>query len=349
MATTASTSMPLNPVWRLLGGLSVLLLFCFTANVFAAQVKMAWNPVSGASGYRVHYGTASGNYNAAGSPLNVVGSTTTSVTIPDSTTYYFAVKGYSSAQESGYSNEVNNPIAQFGANTTSGLTVQFADQSTGTVNGWCWKFSANSSTCDSPDRNPSKTYSTAGTYTVSLVVTGLGGVTSPATTKTITVNAPSTTAPPVPSFTYTTNSTTGQVPLAVNFTGSWTGSATSQTWDFGDGSAKVSTSSTTSPVKVTKNYNTPGSYTVSFTVAGPGGAKPQSRRLRRLPRPQQPISARVRRPSLRGRRCNLPIPRPRRPPSPDGAGNSTWLPTAAHATAPLKNHRMPTPARVPTP
>ena len=184
----------LNPVAHGLGLLGVILFF-FSANALAAQVKLTWNPISGASGYRVHYGTASGNYNAAGSPLNVVGSTTTSVTIPDSTTYYFAVKGYSSAQESGYSNEVNNPIAQFSANTTSGLTVQFTDQSTGTVNGWCWKFSANSSNCDSSGINPSKTYSTAGTYTVSLVVTGLDGITQPGEAKSITVNAPPTSAP----------------------------------------------------------------------------------------------------------------------------------------------------------
>ena len=173
----------LNPVAHGLGLLGVILFF-FSANALAAQVKLAWDPISGASGYRVHYGTASGNYNAAGSPLNVVGSTTTSVTIPDSTTYYFAVKGYSSAQESGYSNEVNNPIAQFGANTTSGLTVQFTDQSTGTITARKWEFGDSTT---SSEINPTKNYTNPGDYPVTLTVTGMDNITTHKATKTIKV------------------------------------------------------------------------------------------------------------------------------------------------------------------
>jgi hypothetical protein len=95
--------MPLNAVWRLLGGLSVLLLI-FTTNAFAGQVGLAWNASTGASGYRVYYGISSGNYTA-----NMNAGNTTTATVPNLTDggmYYFAVKAYSSSSESGYSNEV---------------------------------------------------------------------------------------------------------------------------------------------------------------------------------------------------------------------------------------------------
>ena len=52
----------LNPVSRLLGWLSLILL-CFTNNAFAAQITLAWNAGSGpVAGYNIYYGTASGNY-----------------------------------------------------------------------------------------------------------------------------------------------------------------------------------------------------------------------------------------------------------------------------------------------
>src|SRR6266542_3346158 len=80
--------------------------------------------------------------------------------------------------------------ADFTASPTSGnvpLTVQFTDQSTGTITGRDWNFgdgSAHSST-----QNPSHTYTNAGNYTVTLTVTGGGGATS-SKSQTITATAP---------------------------------------------------------------------------------------------------------------------------------------------------------------
>src|SRR6266545_389453 len=80
--------------------------------------------------------------------------------------------------------------ADFTASPTSGnvpLTVQFTDQSTGTITARDWNFgdgSAHSST-----QNPSHTYTNAGNYTVTLTVSGGGGATS-SKSQTITATAP---------------------------------------------------------------------------------------------------------------------------------------------------------------
>ena len=65
--------------------------------------------------------------------------------------------------------------ADFTADVLSGsvpLTVNFTDQSCGTITSWQWNFGDGST---STEQNPSHTYSKAGTHTVSLTVTGPGG------------------------------------------------------------------------------------------------------------------------------------------------------------------------------
>jgi len=69
------------------------------------------------------------------------------------------------------------PVANFTANVTSGvdpLTVQFTDLSTNSPTSWAWDFE-NDGTVDSTEQNPIYTYSSAGTYTVKLVVSNSGG------------------------------------------------------------------------------------------------------------------------------------------------------------------------------
>ncbi|MGF3496213.1 MAG: DUF3344 domain-containing protein [Methanolinea tarda] len=66
------------------------------------------------------------------------------------------------------------PVADFTATPLSGnapLTVHFTDASTGVVTGWAWDFD-NNGTVDSTEKNPVYTYTTPGTYTVKLTVTG---------------------------------------------------------------------------------------------------------------------------------------------------------------------------------
>src|SRR5437867_3476178 len=83
----------------------VLGLAAFAGLSFAGDVGLAWDASTGAAGYKVHFGTASGVY---GTPVDVGINTTYTVTGLAAGTYYFAVTAYnSSGVQSGFSNEVN--------------------------------------------------------------------------------------------------------------------------------------------------------------------------------------------------------------------------------------------------
>jgi hypothetical protein len=72
-----------------------------------AEVTLEWDPnaETDLAGYRIHYGTASGNYTARKDVGNLVTCTVTDLT--PGVTYYFAATAYNaSGLESGYSNEV---------------------------------------------------------------------------------------------------------------------------------------------------------------------------------------------------------------------------------------------------
>ncbi|MER2526979.1 MAG: PKD domain-containing protein, partial [Candidatus Competibacter denitrificans] len=272
MPTTASKFNSLKPLSRLLGWLSVLIA-CFATNAFAGQVNLGWNASTGSvAGYRVYYGTASGNYT---SQLNAGAATTATVAnLTDGTTYYFAVKAYDGAgNESGFSNEVNQtlagttptnptnpttvaPVSSFSATPTSGvapLLVTLADTSTGTIANRVWDFGDGTT---STSQNAMKTYNVAGVYTVKLTVDNAGGKST--TSKTITVTSA------VPTANFTATPTSGTVPLSVQVADSST-NATGWNWNFGDG--------TTSNLQIPPAhvYKTAGNYTVSLTVSGPGG------------------------------------------------------------------------------
>jgi predicted outer membrane repeat protein len=70
------------------------------------------------------------------------------------------------------------PVADFSGSPRSAvdppLTVQFTDESTGTITSREWDFD-NDGTTDSTEQNPSYTYTNTGRYTVKLTVTGPGG------------------------------------------------------------------------------------------------------------------------------------------------------------------------------
>jgi PKD repeat protein len=73
----------------------------------------------------------------------------------------------------------NPPVAEFEADETFAcgeLTVQFTDQSTNNPTEWAWDFGDGS---DSNLENPTHTYATPGTYTVSLTVSNSDGTSDP--------------------------------------------------------------------------------------------------------------------------------------------------------------------------
>ncbi|MGB5065713.1 MAG: fibronectin type III domain-containing protein, partial [Candidatus Competibacter sp.] len=116
-----------------------LFLLCFTSNVFAAQVTLAWDASSGpVAGYHVYYSQQSGGYPTT--PQQTTSNTTATVSnLADGAKYYFLVKAYdNSGNVSGPSNEVskqfdptppivtspqNGLVAAYNFEETSGTTV----------------------------------------------------------------------------------------------------------------------------------------------------------------------------------------------------------------------------------
>ncbi|MGH3115867.1 MAG: PKD domain-containing protein [Gaiellales bacterium] len=149
--------------------------------------------------------------------------------------------------------------ANFTATPTSGaapLAVAFTDTSTGDPTAWSWNFGDGTS---STARNPAKTYATAGSYTVTLTVTGKDGVSTHTTTRTGYITAQPLTAD------FTASPLSGPTPFTTTFTDTTIGSPTSWSWNFGDG--------TTSTVRnPSHTYTSSGKYTVTLTVGAAGGA-----------------------------------------------------------------------------
>lgn len=81
------------------------------------------------------------------------------------------------------------PVAAFSADQTTvcqGTQINFTDASTNTPTGWTWDFGDGSPT--SSTQNPSYTYPTAGTYTVTLTATNASGSDDEVKTNYITIN-----------------------------------------------------------------------------------------------------------------------------------------------------------------
>lgn len=152
------------------------------------------------------------------------------------------------------------PVTNFSANPTSGcgpLGVVFTDNSTNNPVFWSWDF-GNGQTSSS--QNPFVTYTTAGTYTVTLITRNASGSDAVRKTGYITVY-------PYPKASFTSNSTLACAPTNIQFNDNSTsgsGSITSYLWDFGDGT----TSNQQSPAHA---YSQPGYYSVSLTVQNSGG------------------------------------------------------------------------------
>lgn len=135
-------------------------------------------------------------------------------------------------------------------------SVQFTDSSSGLITSWRWDFGDG---VTSTLQHPTHAYSAAGTYTVSLAVSGLGGSAFSGQPYFIRVG----TGPLVAFFTASAMTVSEGAP--VQFTDLSVGQITAWRWDFGDGT----TSALSSPMHV---YPVPGVYTVSLSVSGPDGS-----------------------------------------------------------------------------
>jgi PKD repeat protein len=208
--------------------------------------QWAWNFGDGATDTTenpVHIYTAPGSYTVN---LTATNSTTGS----DTRTMYDYITVYPPP-----------PVANFTANVTSGqvpISVAFTDTSTNSPTSWNWSFGdGNTSTLE----NPSYQYTCMGTYTVTLNATNAGGSNITTQTGFITV------LPPSPEANFTASTTSGTVPLTVQFTDTSTNSPTSWNWTFGDGSLVNATMQ--NPVHT---YTTVGTYPVSLNATNAGGS-----------------------------------------------------------------------------
>ena len=153
------------------------------------------------------------------------------------------------------------PTANFTAAQTAGcapIVINFQDLSAGNPTAWQWNF-GNGST--STQQNPSTTYFTPGTYTVTLTATNTSGSNTLSRTAFITIYDK-------PAVNFRANDSTGCAPFAVQFSDLSTAAAgttnTTWQWDFGNGT----NASTQNPQTV---FSTTGNYNISLRVTSDKG------------------------------------------------------------------------------
>ena len=152
------------------------------------------------------------------------------------------------------------PVAAFTSDLTSGsapLAVQFTDLSSNNPTAWEWDFNSDG-TIDSTVQNPVYTYTSPGTYSVTL--NAVNGTARGSTTKSNYI-----TAGDMPAAAFNVAPQEGYAPLTVQFTDTSTGNVTSWLWDFGDGNNSTSQNPS-------HEYSSSGTYTVRLTVTNTFGS-----------------------------------------------------------------------------
>jgi PKD repeat protein len=157
-----------------------------------------------------------------------------------------------------YITVLNIPRADFVADKTRGgapMAVSFTDKSINAPTAWMWDFGDGAT---GTDQNPTHTYTTLGTYSVTLTASNSDG--QDTTTK---ANYIVTTLAPIAEF--KADRQIGKAPFVVQFVDLSTNNPTSWAWDFGDGT----TSSEQNPHHI---YLHEGSYDVVLTASNQYGS-----------------------------------------------------------------------------
>ncbi len=153
----------------------------------------------------------------------------------------------------------NEPVAEFSANVTSGLTpldITFTDKSTGDPTRWSWDFGDGEA---SSEQNPKHTYSKEGLFTVSLMASNNNGPDLEIKNNLINI-------PPIrtPTAAFEAIPLVGKAPMKVQFTDLSKGYSDFWSWEFGDGRI----SNQQNPVHT---FNETGTFTVKLAVSNLNG------------------------------------------------------------------------------
>lgn len=159
---------------------------------------------------------------------------------------------------------VYTPVAaSFNATPITGLmplTVTFNNLSIGDYDTSLWDFGDG---VTATTTNPTHTYTSRDAFSVTLTVSGSGGISTLTATNYITTYQPVNAA-------FTAQPISGTLPLTVTFTNQSTGDYAAVLWSFGDGL-------TSTVINPTHTYSLTGTYTVTLYMTGPGGTASLSR------------------------------------------------------------------------
>ena len=202
-----------------------------------APYTYAWSPTGGTAASAT--GLAAGNY---------------TVTVTDA-------NGCSGTSVVTVSTTVVPPVGNFSSPPVCiGNTNQFTDASTGNPNSWTWNF-GDGSVADTT-QNPAHTYSAAGTYSVTLIVTNPNGCSDTIVVPVTVYGLPTAAfAPNSPCAGNNTSLNDGSVSSSADPIVSWN-------WSMPGGTPASSTSQNASTV-----YSAPGTHTVTLIVTTQHGCK----------------------------------------------------------------------------
>jgi PKD repeat protein len=150
------------------------------------------------------------------------------------------------------------PAASFTVSPTSGTTATnftFTDTSTNSPTGWTWNFGDGGT---GSGQNVSHTFTTEGTYNVTLTVGNTAG--NSTATESVVVSSPG----EKPAASFTVSPTSGTTTTTFTFTDTSANSPTGWAWNFGDGG-------TGSGQSVIHKFTTAGTYNITLTAENTAG------------------------------------------------------------------------------
>jgi hypothetical protein len=86
-------------------GMGIVFVALFSG--IAIGASLVWDPVQGAQGYRVYWGTSPGNYPNSRDAESATQYNLNNLPLADKTSYYLTVTAYNSAGESGYASPLS--------------------------------------------------------------------------------------------------------------------------------------------------------------------------------------------------------------------------------------------------